>query len=165
MQVPKLKVLIEAGVVREIEVLPEAAGCGYAGHGMQQMGTMQVVSPKFPGTERCGPAFSMMEEWFSLSDFASDLHVVLVQDTQVLSKEQPVDKRFYDRPPYPATWARTHGKGRVFYTSMGHREDVWTNPKFQQVLLGGLSWAARNVDADVAPNIARVTPKANELKK
>ena len=56
-------------------------------------------------------------------------------------------------------------KGRVFYTSMGHREDVWTNPKFQQVLLGGLSWAARNVDADVAPNIAQVTPKANELKK
>ena len=43
-------------------------------------------------------------------------------------------------PPYPATWARMHGKGRVFYTSMGHREDVWTNEKFQQVALGGFSW-------------------------
>ena len=29
-----------------------------------------------------------------------------------------------------------HGKGRVFYTSMGHREDVWDNPLFQNLLLG-----------------------------
>ncbi len=44
----------------------------------------------------------------------------------------------YDRPPYPATWARKHGEGRVFYTSMGHREDVWTNPIFESILIGGL---------------------------
>ncbi len=28
------------------------------------------------------------------------------------------------------------GRGRVFYTSMGHREDVWTNKTFQQIVLG-----------------------------
>jgi hypothetical protein len=75
----------------------------------------------------------------------------------------------YQRPPYPATWARLHGKGRVFYTSMGHREDVWTNSIFQQIILGGIAWALRNVDADVTPNIATVTPhaddKAAEVKK
>ena len=32
------------------------------------------------------------------------------------------------------TWARSFGKGRVFYTSMGHREDVWENPKYQGLL-------------------------------
>ena len=32
------------------------------------------------------------------------------------------------------TWARSYGKGRVFYTSMGHREDVWENPKYQGLL-------------------------------
>ncbi len=68
----------------------------------------------------------------------------------------------YQRPPYPATWARMHGKGRVFYTSMGHREDVWTNPIFQQIALGGIAWAMRNVDADVTPNIATVTPHADD---
>ena len=31
-----------------------------------------------------------------------------------------------------------HGKGRVFYTSMGHREDVWENAKFQGLAIGGL---------------------------
>ena len=69
----------------------------------------------------------------------------------------------YQRPPYPATWARMHGNGRVFYTSMGHREDVWVNPVFQEVLTGGINWAVKNVDADVDPNIIKTTPKANEL--
>ena len=128
-------------------------------HASQQKAKMKVVSPKFPGVEGLGDGFEMLEEWYAFHKFAPDLHVVLVQETEGMH-DGP-----YQRPPFPATWARMQNKGRVFYTSMGHREDVWTNPKFQQVLLGGLSWAARNVDADVAPNIVQVTPKANELKK
>jgi hypothetical protein len=31
------------------------------------------------------------------------------------------------------------------------------------VLLGGLAWALGNVDADVTPNIERVTPKASDI--
>jgi uncharacterized protein len=58
-----------------------------------------------------------------------------------------------------------HGQGRVFYTSMGHREDIWTNPTFQAVLTGGLNWALRRVDADVSPNFSQVTPRASELPK
>ena len=71
--------------------------------------------------------------------------------------------KMYERPPYPATWARLHGKGRVFYTSMGHREDVWTNPVFQEILTGGINWVVKNVEADVEPNIDKVTPKAHQL--
>lgn len=66
----------------------------------------------------------------------------------------------YQRPPYPGTWARQHGKGRVFFTSMGHREDVWTNPIFQDILVGGVTWALGDVQADVTPNIESVTPGA-----
>ena len=66
----------------------------------------------------------------------------------------------YQRPPYPATWARKHGQGRVFYTSMGHREDVWTNPIFQDVLTGGVAWALGDVKADVTPNLEQVAPGA-----
>lgn len=68
------------------------------------------------------------------------------------------------RPPYPATWARKHGRGHVFYTSMGHWEEVWTGEIFQQIVMGGLAWAVGNVDADVAPNIGHVTPKAGQLR-
>jgi hypothetical protein len=52
----------------------------------------------------------------------------------------------------------------VFYTSMGHREDVWTNPRFQNVLLGGLGWAAGNVNADIKPNIETATPGYREIQ-
>jgi len=128
-------------------------------HASQQEALMKLVDPKFPGTNGLGDGFKMNEEWYCMNKFAPDLHVILVQETEGMH-DAP-----YQRPPFPATWARLQGKGRVFYTSMGHREDVWTNPKFEQVVLGGVSWILGNVNADVTPNIAQVTPKANELKR
>ena len=65
----------------------------------------------------------------------------------------------YKRPPYPSTWARLHGKGRVFYTSMGHREDVWENKMFHSLIIGGMFWALGKLEADVTPNITTATPK------
>ena len=121
-------------------------------HGVQQPATMRVIDQKFPGFEKCDDGFKLNEEWYSLTDFSHDLHVLLVQETDGM-KGYP-----YERPSYPATWARMHGKGRVFYTSMGHREDVWTNELFQNILLGGLSWASGNVDTDVTPNVETVCP-------
>lgn len=85
----------------------------------------------------------------------------MVQDTTGMKKTG--GDRCYDRPSYPATWAHTYGKGRVFYTNMGHREDVWTNPVFQQILLGGINWAVGNVNAAVRPNLHSVTPQADVL--
>jgi len=139
-------------------------GGEFTGHGTQQGARQIITSPKFPGLQGLGESFSLKEEWYTFRKFADDLHVILVQDTDGMSKKHPADKRLYDRPPFPATWARMHGKGRVFYTSMGHREDVWTSDVFQQIVLGGFAWAMGNVDADVTPNIAKVTPKAGQLK-
>jgi type 1 glutamine amidotransferase len=127
-------------------------------HGSQQSAKMRVTSPKFPGVENLGESFEMLEEWYALKNFAKDLHVILVQETAGMKDG------CYQRPPFPATWARKHGEGRVFYTSMGHREDVWTNKVFQDVVLGGFSWVLKNCDADVTPNIEQVAPKANQLR-
>jgi type 1 glutamine amidotransferase len=99
----------------------------------------------------------LTEEWYALKNFAKDLHVILVQETAGMKGS------CYQRPPYPSTWARMHGKGRVFVTSMAHRENVWLEDPFQQIVLGGLAWALRNIDADVTANIAKVTPRASEL--
>jgi len=131
-------------------------GAEFTGHGAQQKATMKIVSPDFPGIKGLGDSFALKEEWYTFHKFLPDLHVILVQETQGMTGP------LYQRPSYPATWARMHGRGRVFYTSMGHREDVWTNPIFQQIALGGIAWALRNVDADVTPNIAVVTPRADE---
>jgi uncharacterized protein len=132
-------------------------GAEFIIHSVQQMAKMEVVDPKFPGFETVGESFRFMDEWYSMTDFSHDLHVLLVQQTDLMLGIP------YRRPPYPATWARAHGKGRVFYSSMGHREDTWTNPTFRTVLFGGLAWACGNVDADVTPNIEQVTPNCWKL--
>jgi len=125
-------------------------------HGEQQKAWMRVVDPSFPGAKKLKD-FELMEEWYSLKNFAPDIHVILVQDTKGMKGKD------YARPSFPATWARKHHKGRVFYTSMGHRDDVWKNPVFQKLLLGGLNWAVGNVQADIPANLEQVAPKAATL--
>jgi hypothetical protein len=70
---------------------------------------------------------------------------------------------FMDRAPdnktqlgrFPVSWCRDYGNGKVFYTSLGHREDIWdadpslpgrrnrvaVSQAFQNHLLGGINWA------------------------
>lgn len=132
-------------------------GGEFISHGAQQKATMKVTAPQFPGAEGLGESFVMLDEWYAMRDFAKDLHVILVQETAGMQGAM------YQRPPFPSTWARMHGKGRVFYTALGHREDVWTDKTFQQVFLGGLNWALGRAQADIAPNVERVTPKAWQL--
>ena len=43
---------------------------------------------------------------------------------------------------YPQAWTREYGKGRSFYTSLGHRDDIWSNdPVCRAHILGGIRWA------------------------
>lgn len=123
-------------------------------HGAQQVATNKVVNPKFPGFENLGDSFAFHEEWYSLKDFNPDIHALTVIDSPAMKGSM------YERPPYPTTWAREEGKGRVYYTAMGHRDDVWTNPTFQNILIGAVRWATRDVDAAVPPNLATAAPGA-----
>jgi uncharacterized protein len=134
-------------------------GGEFCGHGQQQSAEMKIVSPQFPGANVAESSFKMIEEWYSLRNFAPDMHAILVQETSGMPE---ID---YQRPAFPATWARTHEKGRVFYSSMGHREDVWVSPTFESIMMGGLAWACRAIDYDVTPNLQQVAPKATELPK
>ena len=133
-------------------------------HGESQEAAMLVASPDFPGVKNLVPSFRLTDEWYAMKNFASDLHVVLVQETEGMRTEGDANRKAYHRPPFPSTWARMHSQGRVFYTAMGHFEAVWNSRPFQDVLLGGLAWALRNVEADVAPNIDLVTPQARQLQ-
>ena len=123
-------------------------------HGKQQMAKNTVTDPTFPGFGDVGKEFGFVEEWYSLKDFNPDIHVLSVIDAPSM-EGQP-----YQRPPYPSTWARKEGKGRVFYTAMGHREDVWTNPVFQKIIVGGIKWALGDLPAKVEPNLKTVAPGA-----
>ncbi len=133
-------------------------GGEFIAHGKQQAAPMHVVDGGFPGmTSFGGAVVDRWGEWYSLKDFAPDLHVLAVLDT----KEMP--DTFYQRGPYPVVWARQHGKGRVFYSALGHLEKEWEEPAFLGHLLGGLSWAFGDVSAKVAPNLATAAPHAGDL--
>lgn len=40
----------------------------------------------------------------------------------------------------PLAWAKSYGQGRVFYTGLGHREELWHDAQYQQHILGGIRW-------------------------
>jgi uncharacterized protein len=130
-------------------------------HGDQQRVKIDIADPLFPGVEKGfgtqGDSFMIEDEWYALKHMPEDLHVILVQNTAGMKG------KMYQRPNFPITWARPYGKGRVFYTSMGHREDVWENLMYQSLLLGALGWTSGRLETNIEPNISKVTPKYNEL--
>jgi len=121
-------------------------------HGPQQVATATVIDSKFPGFGELGNELKVNEEWYTLKDFNPDIHVLLVLQTAGM------DGFDYERPNFPLAWARNHGKGRVAYNAMGHREDVWESQAFQSMLMGAIKWTGGLLKADVFPNLQKVAP-------
>lgn len=116
-----------------------------------------VTDPKFPGLEGVPSPVTFNEEWYSLKDFRTDLHVVLALDTKGMTGEP------YQRAPYPMTWARMEGKGRVFYTAIGDRPENWSNPFFLNLLGGCIRWSISDVKASLDPNLTQAAPGYAEI--
>ncbi|MEP1206484.1 MAG: ThuA domain-containing protein [Rhizobiaceae bacterium] len=43
----------------------------------------------------------------------------------------------------PVVWKRHHGKGRVFYSALGHIADEFSVPQMRNIVQRGMNWAAR----------------------
>lgn len=127
-------------------------------HGPQQVARATVVDPKFPGFGELGAELNVNEEWYTLKDFAANDHVLLVMQTAGMLGGD------YARPPYPLAWVRPHGKGRVAYQAMGHRDDVWDSTAYQSMLVGLLQWSAGKAEADITPNLSQVAPGHTTLQ-
>ena len=116
-----------------------------------------INDAKFPGLEGVSSPVSLNDEWYSLKDFRTDLHVILTLDTQGMSGKP------YERPPYPMTWARMERKGRVFNTAIGDRPENWSNSFFLNVLDGGIRWAIGDTNASVDRNLTQAAPGYNVI--
>lgn len=128
----------------------QMVGGEFLAHGKIQPANLVVNDSKFPGVT--SPPQNFNEEWYSLKKLVPDMHVILTLDTLEMKGEP------YQRPPFPVTWARLQGKGRVFYTAMGHRPETWQNNFFLGLVAGGIAWAMGSVRAKLDRNIAKVTP-------
>ena len=124
-------------------------GGEFKSHGAQVEVDCLNQDPKSPACAHLGPVFHLKDEIYLLNGFdRSKVHGLLTLD------KHPNDKTPGD---YPISWSKLYGKGRVFYTSLGHREDVWDpnwtdkngkreNSKeisaaYQKHILGGIQWA------------------------
>ncbi len=135
-------------------------GAEFIVHGSEprlQDAPLIVNDAKFPGLEHVNSPVSFNEEWYSLKDFVPDLHVILTLDTHAMKGE------CYQRAPYPVTWARMHGKGRVFYTAMGDRPENWKNEFFLNLLGGGIRWAIGDASAQLDANLKQAAPGYAEI--
>src|SRR5580765_589466 len=69
------------------------------------------------------------------------VHVLLSLDTEK-SDINGLGPEIVRGGDYPQAWTRTFGSGRVFYTALGHRDDIWSNdPVFRAHVMGGIRWA------------------------
>lgn len=116
-----------------------------------------IDDPKFPGLEGVSSPVKFNDEWYSLKDFRTDMHVILTLDTKGMTGKP------YERAPYPMTWARMEGKGRVFYTAIGDRPENWSSPFFLNVLSGGIRWAIGDAKASLTQNIKQAAPGYAEI--
>ena len=54
-------------------------------------------------------------------------------------------------------WIKEHGKGRVFYCSLGHNKHIFWDPVLLQFYLDGIQYALGDLKADATPS-AKLDP-------
>lgn len=107
-----------------------------------------VEDPSFPGMEQFPHAFVLRDEIYQMRNYSRDkVRVLMRLDVSKLDmKNKNVHRSDGD---FAVTWAKMYGKGRVYYTSLGHVEANWDKPEFQQMVTGAIEWAMGLKNADV----------------
>ena len=76
------------------------------------------------------------------------LHIILSVDNRSID----VSKGTREDKDYPIAWCQQFGKGRSFYTALGHHPEIWQDSRFQEHLLGGIKWTLKLADGDATPS-------------
>lgn len=142
----------------------EMIGAWFDGHPWTADGapvTIKVEDHEHPAARPFGSSWFVQEEiyQFRAPYDRKKLHVLLSLDTSATDMSVAGVKR--TDGDFAVAWTKYHGKGRVFYTALGHNEDVWRDELFQAHLLGGIRWALGQLQGNPPPPDA---PKENWLK-
>ena len=135
-------------------------GGEFAGHGPQLSVSCINEDPKHPANKHFGKTFDIaLEEIYQIKnhDRTKERELLSLDKKPVAADPQPGF--------YPVSWCHTYGKGKVFYSSLGHREDiidadpglkdrknpVETSKAYQAHVLGGILWALGLAPGDATP--------------
>lgn len=96
-----------------------------------------------------GEGFMVNDEIYQFTQIYSreKLRILLSLD---MTKTEKKGQREDD--DYAVAWVRAHGKGRVFYCSLGHRPQIFQDPKLVQFYLDGIQFALGDIKADMTPS-------------
>ncbi len=118
----------------------ELIGGYFDGHPWHQKITVKVEDPKFPGCQHLGASFEITDEIYQYRNWdRSKTHVVMSVDNASIDLNKPGVKRA-DKD-FGLAWAHHYGQGRMFYTALGHREEVWKDERFQTLVIEVVKWA------------------------
>jgi len=107
-----------------------------------------VEDPSFPGMQQFPRSFVLRDEIYQMRNYSRDKVRVLMRlnVSKLDMKNKNVHRTDGD---FAVTWAKMYGKGRVYYTSLGHVDANWDKPEFQQMITEAIKWTMRLSNADV----------------
>jgi type 1 glutamine amidotransferase len=112
--------------------------------------TVVLDDSRFPATRHFPARVTLNDEFYQVKDFSRDKVRVLAHiDPASVDMNKPLVHR--TDADFAVAWAKTHGKGRVFYSILGHAAESWDNPLINQMYFHALRWAMRLEDADLTP--------------
>jgi hypothetical protein len=128
----------------------EMVGARYDGHPWNTAyGSVINEDPGFPATKHFPPVFNFTDEFYQAREYSRDkVRVLLRLDVSKMPPNPEVHRTDGD---FPLAWAKTYGKGRVFYSALGHAASTWDNPDVYHMYFEALKWSLGLSDGDVTP--------------
>ncbi len=126
-------------------------GAFFDGHPWHQKIKLRLEDAKHPAAKGFTDGAEITDEMYQFMDSPysrEKLHIILSIDNS------SIDVKKGKRPDqdYAVAWCQQFGSGRSFYTSLGHRKEVWQDPRFQEHLVNGLKWAMGQLPGDATPS-------------
>jgi type 1 glutamine amidotransferase len=112
-------------------------GAFFRGHPAVQPAQVNVEIADHPSTRHLPQSFTLQDEWYSFR--ANPRSSVRVLMTLSESSYGVGDLAMGD---HPIAWYHEFDGGRAWYTALGHPNELYTDTRFTQHLLGGIRWAA-----------------------
>jgi type 1 glutamine amidotransferase len=126
-------------------------GTYYGGHIHQEV-VIRPEDPQHP-VNACfgGKPFTITDEIYICREPYSRKKVRVIASLDLSRMEDPQKRPDKD---YAVSWVRAYGKGRVFYTTLGHEPATYWNPVFLKHLLAGIQFVIGDLDGQTTPIIS-----------
>lgn len=109
-------------------------------HTPNQKFTVVVADKNHPATASLPAEWKRKDEGY-LCEMVPGLRVLLEMDTTTVAnppREKWVLK--FEGNRFPLAWCHQVGKGRSFYTALGHDKEDYADPSFRKHIQGGILW-------------------------